>query len=262
MHSVSIETVMVGRIRPFGPNDEPSAIRKEPVGGPIYLGLTGVDGDEQAYHTHGGPDKALLHYAAENYRIWHRFYAGFSLGRGGFGENISTVGITEETVCIGDRYRIGENVVIKVSQPRQPRWILGCNLSFVGPGISAAYSCMPPIPSNGKTATDSTIIPIPPIQCVMLLQNKIPFGTASISIRIVAPVVVNPDMVSKNASVKSGITPLKIKGRVPKREITIQVVATMKNPSLIPIYLSRFFMVSKKRMKPVELVINPDISKA
>jgi len=127
MHSVSIETVMVGRIRPFGPNDEPSAIRKEPVGGPIYLGLTGVDGDEQAYHSHGGPDKAILHYAAENYRIWHRFYAGFSLGRGGFGENISTVGITEETVCIGDRYRIGENVVIEVSQPRQPCWKLGHN---------------------------------------------------------------------------------------------------------------------------------------
>ncbi len=37
--------------------------------------------------------------------------------------------------------------------------------SFIGPGVSALYSCMPPTPSNGSTATASTMIPRPPNQC-------------------------------------------------------------------------------------------------
>ena len=78
---------------------------------------------------------------------------------------------------------------------------LGCILSVVGPGASAEKSCMPPIPKRGRIATESTIIPIPPTQWVILLQNKSPSGTASISFKMEAPVVVNPEMVSKNASV-------------------------------------------------------------
>ncbi len=42
---------------------------------------------------------------------------------GGFGENLTIAGQTEATVCIGDRYAIG-NVVLEVSQPRQPCWKL------------------------------------------------------------------------------------------------------------------------------------------
>ena len=68
--------------------------------------------------------------------------------------------------------------------------ILGCNLSLLGPGASAANNCIPPIPKRGKMAIANTIIPIPPIQCVVLRQNKIPFGTDSISLRMVDPVVV------------------------------------------------------------------------
>ena len=52
--------------------------------------------------------------------------------------------------------------------------ILGCNLSVLGPGDSALNSCIPPIPSKGKIAIAKTIIPIPPSQWVILLQNKIP----------------------------------------------------------------------------------------
>ena len=68
--------------------------------------------------------------------------------------------------------------------------ILGCNLSPAGPGASAVKSCIPPIPKKGKIAIARTIIPIPPIQWVVLLQNKIPSGKDSISSKIVAPVVV------------------------------------------------------------------------
>jgi hypothetical protein len=51
------------------------------------------------------------------------------------------------------------------------------------------------------------MIPIPPIQCVRLLQKRIPAGSASISSRIDAPVVVYPEIVSKNAFVSDGMAP-------------------------------------------------------
>jgi hypothetical protein len=70
-------------------------------------------------------------------------------------------------------------------------------------------------------------MPIPPIQWVRLRQNKMLFGKDSTSVRMVAPVVVKPDMVSKKASVKEGIVPLIRKGKVPKSEITIQVDPTI-----------------------------------
>ena len=68
--------------------------------------------------------------------------------------------------------------------------ILGCNLSVLGPGDSALNNCIPPIPKSGKIAIANTIIPIPPNQWVILLQNKIPSGKISTSLIIVAPVAV------------------------------------------------------------------------
>lgn len=57
------------------------------------------------------------------------------------------------------------------------------------------------MPRRGSTATVSTTMPMPPIQWVRERQNRIERGSASMSRRIEAPVVVNPDMVSKKASV-------------------------------------------------------------
>ena len=64
------------------------------------------------------------------------------------------------------------------------------------------------MPQEGKMAIARTIIPIPPIQCVVLRQNKTPSGIASISFKIDAPVVVYPLMVSKKALVNEGIAPV------------------------------------------------------
>ena len=54
----------------------------------------------------------------------------------------------------------------------------------------------------------STMIPIPPIQWVALLQNKIPLGIDSMSVKIEDPVVEYPDKVSKKALVIDGIAPV------------------------------------------------------
>ena len=75
------------------------------------------------------------------------------------------------------------------------------------------------------------MMPMPPIQCVILRQKRTPWGTASTSRRMDAPVVVKPDMVSKKALVKSGIAPESMKGSVPNRENSSQAKVTMANPS-------------------------------
>lgn len=99
-----------------------SAIEKRQTEGVIALSATGLAGDEQAEKAfHGGPDRALCHYPREHYDYWKmmypeiedRFVAPF------FGENISTLGMTEETVFIGDIYQWG-SAVIQVTQPRSP----------------------------------------------------------------------------------------------------------------------------------------------
>lgn len=127
MHTAKIDGLFTGTVQPFGPAGELSAIRKEPRSDRVYLGVLGLDGDEHAYPSHGGADKALFHYASEHYTSWRRMFTEFVLIPSGFGENLAGIGMTEKTVCIGDRYRIGKNVVVEVSQPRQPCWKLGFN---------------------------------------------------------------------------------------------------------------------------------------
>ena len=76
----------------------------------------------------------------------------------------------------------------------------GVSLSTVGPGASLRSTFSPPIPMRGRIATVSTTIPMPPSHCISERQNSIERGSASMSVRIVAPVVVKPDIASKKAS--------------------------------------------------------------
>lgn len=73
---------------------------------------------------HGGVDKAVLAYAAAHYPRWRVELGRDDLGWGAWGENLVVEDLDEETVCIGDRYRIGD-AAVEVSQPRQPCWKLG-----------------------------------------------------------------------------------------------------------------------------------------
>ena len=78
--------------------------------------------------------------------------------------------------------------------------VLGTSLSFSGPGTSARIRYMEFFLSRVVSTMTNTSTPIPPIQWVKLLQNSIPCGRASTSVRMEDPVVVKPDTVSKNAS--------------------------------------------------------------
>jgi MOSC domain-containing protein YiiM len=97
-----------------------SAIAKQPVAGAVWAGRQGVAGDMQAdRRVHGGPDKAVLAYGAGHYPAWRELLGRADVGPGWFGENLTIEGAEERTVCIGDRFAIGQ-ARFEVTQPRQP----------------------------------------------------------------------------------------------------------------------------------------------
>jgi MOSC domain-containing protein YiiM len=104
-----------------------SAIFKKPVAGPLFLGKINLVGDAQGdLKNHGGPDKAICVYAHEHYAYWQRHFGLAELPAGAFGENFTTEGCFESNLCIGDTFAVGSagEVVVQVSQPRQPCWKL------------------------------------------------------------------------------------------------------------------------------------------
>lgn len=113
--------VFVGKVRDYD-GSRPSAIGKIQVDGELILGEWGLEGDEQAEKKiHGGPDRALCHYPREHYAYWARELPQQAelFCPPAFGENISTEGLTEKNVFIGDIFRWGE-ALIQVTQPRSP----------------------------------------------------------------------------------------------------------------------------------------------
>lgn len=121
---VTVESLLTGRIAPLTPEGEASAIGKLPVVGPRTVHLLGIEGDAQAdLSVHGGPEKAVHHYPRDHYDWWAEIIGPHPLFRqpGAFGENISTRGLTEHDVCIGDRFRLG-TALVEICQGRQPCW--------------------------------------------------------------------------------------------------------------------------------------------
>ena len=79
-----------------------------------------LDGDAQAdLSVHGGADKAVYGYPSEHYGFWCEWLEKDGLPWGAFGENLTTEGLLEGDVCIGDRFAIG-TALLEVSQPRIP----------------------------------------------------------------------------------------------------------------------------------------------
>jgi MOSC domain-containing protein YiiM len=102
-----------------------TGIFKEPVEGRIMLRKLNLDGDTQADLTvHGGPDKAVYAYPSEHYPYWRAQLPEMNLPWSMFGENLTTEGLLEETVYIGQKFRIGEAEVM-VTEPRLPCYKLG-----------------------------------------------------------------------------------------------------------------------------------------
>ena len=102
-----------------------TSIFKAPVQGRIRVAKLNVEGDQQSDLTvHGGVDKAVYAYPSEHYPFWRREFPGMDLPWGVFGENLTTKGLLEDTLHIGDRLRIGSSEFV-VTQPRMPCFKLG-----------------------------------------------------------------------------------------------------------------------------------------
>lgn len=101
-----------------------SGIYKHAIAGRIHLGRLNLDGDGQAdLVSHGGSDRAILLYDGLRYPEWSREIGIPNLPFGAFGENLTVEGLSEQSVCLGDVYQVGE-VAIEISQPRLPCWKL------------------------------------------------------------------------------------------------------------------------------------------
>ena len=97
-----------------------TAIFKEPVDGPVTISRLNLAGDQQADLTvHGGAEKAVYAYPAEHYEYWRKELPEVPFSCGQFGENLTTEGLGENSLCIGDRLRIG-SALLMVTQPRMP----------------------------------------------------------------------------------------------------------------------------------------------
>lgn len=119
------EALLVGSPVPFRGQDY-SAIAKRPVDGPVRIGWGGLEGDSVADPVHhGGWDKAIHLYPQDHYGWWRERKGDHPLfdAPGAFGENVASRGLTEEEICLGDRFSLG-SAIVEVSHGRQPCWKL------------------------------------------------------------------------------------------------------------------------------------------
>ncbi len=97
-----------------------TAIFKEPVSGSVPLRRLNLEGDKQAdLSVHGGPTKVVYAYPSEHYAFWRSELPEMELDWGMFGENFTTEGLKEESVHIGDVFRLGTARLV-VTEPRMP----------------------------------------------------------------------------------------------------------------------------------------------
>jgi MOSC domain-containing protein YiiM len=99
------------------------------VDGPVTIRKLNLAGDQQADLTvHGGAEKAVYAYPAEHYEYWRKQLPDVPFSWGKFGENLTTEGLTEDTLCIGDRLKVG-SAILMVAQPRMPCYKLASVLN-------------------------------------------------------------------------------------------------------------------------------------
>jgi MOSC domain-containing protein YiiM len=102
-----------------------TSIFKAPVAGRVRVTKLNIEGDRQSdLAVHGGADKAVYAYPSEHYAFWRKEFPGMDFPWGAFGENLTTAGLQEDQVHIGDRFRAGSAEFV-VTQPRMPCFKLG-----------------------------------------------------------------------------------------------------------------------------------------
>jgi MOSC domain-containing protein YiiM len=164
-----IDALLIGQPVAFRADGGTSTIGARVLAeGPVRLTQLGFEGDRVADPTvHGGADKAVHFYPGEHYAAWRADIAKAGLDPhphlerlGGFGENVSALGMTEDEVQIGDRFRIG-TALVEISQGRQPCWkidhhfgLKGMTAGVIRTGRSGGYFR---VIEEGEVAPDDRI---------------------------------------------------------------------------------------------------------
>ncbi|MFF3936100.1 MOSC domain-containing protein [Streptomyces phaeofaciens] len=124
-------SVNLGRPKSVPYTDNPqgvTGIDKRPAEGPVRVSApgpkgvagSGLAGDAVCHlRHHGGDDQAVYAVAREDLDDWER-ELGRTLGNGAFGENLTTTGLDVSGARIGERWRIGPQVVLEVTSGRIP----------------------------------------------------------------------------------------------------------------------------------------------
>jgi MOSC domain-containing protein YiiM len=138
MKIISINTARVAplSVTGFGTKEfVMSGIRKQAVTGVVQVKLSGIDGDEQADPSvHGGLDKAVYLYPNEHYAYWQqqRYEAirdQQTIAPGMLGENLTTEGLLEKDLWVGDRLQISD-VLLEVTEPREPCFKFAARMGY------------------------------------------------------------------------------------------------------------------------------------
>jgi len=105
-----------------------TAIFKDPVAGPRFVGRINIEGDDQADRlAHGGEHRAVFVYQIESYHYWEKELGRDDFAYGQFGENFTVEGLADDEVCIGDHFRIGD-ALFEVTQPRVTCYRVGIRM--------------------------------------------------------------------------------------------------------------------------------------
>jgi MOSC domain-containing protein YiiM len=155
--NVSLPRDVVWRGKPIS-----TGIYKEPVAGRVPLHQLNLDGDRQAdLRVHGGPEKAVYVYPSEFYELWSRERPELDFGPGMFGENLTTEGLLDVDVNVGDRFRVGTAELV-VTQPRLPCFKLGIKMGrdefvteFLERGLHGFYLA---VAREGEVAAGDPIV--------------------------------------------------------------------------------------------------------
>lgn len=171
---IPLLALLTGKLVPLGAKGVPSGIAKTARSERVALGVSGFDGDEQGDRVkHGGPEKAVHHYPFDHYEAWRKELGDIGLLRqpGAFGENLSSVGLTEADVAVGDVFRLG-SAIVEVSQGRQPCWKL--NERFGQPTVAKS------VQASGRTGWYYRVIEpgsVAPDDRLVLIDRRAPEWT-------------------------------------------------------------------------------------
>ncbi len=190
VHAVKPDAGRVGR----------TAIDKRPVDGPVQVEPLGLFGDTQcSTEHHGGPEKALYAYAREEAARWAA-ELGRDIPPGFFGENLATTGVATSDAIVGELWRIGDTVRVRVAKARtpcatfgrrmaEPRWVrrfaergdCGAYLAVETPGSIQAGDAVTIVhrPSHGLRVRDlfaakmGTVIDPEPLRAALSAPEKL-----------------------------------------------------------------------------------------